>query len=169
MSVQNAIDYKASHRSAVGMPHGHSIFETSGAWENYSTPSRDMRLLIAMDTVLGFPETVQRNPQRFGIASDQTADAVSALRQQLDAELPTKRFSYTRSDGSSFELNLQDVVDRAVDLQMAYNPNDCSEIRWAAPEGSDERVPCRMRAPSHQTKRMGTYRNWFATRTRPAR
>jgi hypothetical protein len=25
------------------------------------------------------------------------------------------------------------VIDRAVDLEMAYNPNDCVELRWGAP------------------------------------
>ena len=33
------------------MPDGPAIFETTGAWEDFATPSRDLRLLIAMDVV----------------------------------------------------------------------------------------------------------------------
>jgi hypothetical protein len=67
------------------------------------------------------------------------------------------------------ELRLADVIARIKDFEMAYNPNDCVEIRWAAPEGSDERASCRTRAPAGQIRRMESYRSWFATRTRPAR
>ncbi len=49
-----------------------------------------------------------------------------------------RRFTYERSDGSSFSLSLADVLARAADLEMAYNPNDCPEARWGAPAGSEE-------------------------------
>lgn len=169
VSVNNAVEHKRTHRRNIEMPRGHAIFETTGPWENFSTPSRDMRLLIAMDTVLGFPATVQRTPERFGIAADKAGEAAAALERYLDAELPLRTFSYTRSDGSTFALTLKDVVDRAQAFEMAYNPNDCVEVRWSAPDGSDERSTCATRAPEFQHDRMAGYRDWFATRTRPAR
>jgi hypothetical protein len=43
------------------MPDGAAIFETSSAWEDFSTPSRDLRFLIAIDVVLGFPDRVVRH------------------------------------------------------------------------------------------------------------
>ena len=43
------------------------------------------------------------------------------------------RFARRRCDGSPWTLKLKDVLDRAVELEMAYNPNDCVEMRWAAP------------------------------------
>ncbi len=168
LSVQNAVDYLASRGGAIDMPSGHSIFETTGAWEDYSTPSRDMRLLIALDTVLGFPDAVKRNPARFGIAGG--ADAtVAALRTTLEASLGAHRFSYKNSAGQAVELSLKDLVVRMKALEMAYNPNDCVEIRWAAPEGSPERSTCRRHAPQHQLAKMAQYRAWFASRKRPAR
>lgn len=169
VSVQNAEDYKAGRRGAIEMPSGHSIFETTGAWENYSTPSRDMRLLIAMDTVLGFPDGVKRAPERFGVAAAEVDARVAELRAYLDRELRTKTFAYRRSDGSDQPLTVKDVVDRAEAFEMAYNPNDCVEIRWAAPEGSAERSPCRQFAPAAQRNKMAGYRSWFAERKRPAR
>ena len=169
VSVKNGEEYKASHRGAIDMPSGHSIFETSGAWENYSTPSRDMRLLIAMDTVLGFPDAVKRNPSRFGVSQAAVDKRVADLRQVLENTLKSMDFAYVKSDGSDKKLTVKDVVDRATDFEMAYNPNDCVEIRWAAAEGGDERASCNRRAPAHQQAKMVRYRPWFAERRRPPR
>jgi hypothetical protein len=49
------------------MPDGPAIFETSGAWEDFSTPSRDLRLLIAIDVVLRFPDRVARRLERYAM------------------------------------------------------------------------------------------------------
>ena len=66
ISVENG--EKTSQRARrVDMPDGAAIFETTGAWEDFSTPSRDLRLLIAIDVVLGFPERVARRPERFAM------------------------------------------------------------------------------------------------------
>jgi hypothetical protein len=40
------------------MPDGAAIFETSGAWEDFSTPSWHLRLLIAIDVFQDFPDRV---------------------------------------------------------------------------------------------------------------
>ncbi|MEE9501875.1 MAG: hypothetical protein V3V48_07350, partial [Candidatus Aminicenantaceae bacterium] len=47
------------------MPSGARIFQTSGPWEDYSTPARDMRFLIALDVLTDFPDKVMRNPEAF--------------------------------------------------------------------------------------------------------
>ena len=117
---------------------------------------------------MGFPAAVERHPARFGVAGP-VAQAVSELRTTLDALLLARTFSYVKSDGTSVTLTLKDVVGRARDFEMAYNPNDCVEIRWAAPETSPERASCKARAPQHQLAKMQQYRAWFASRKRPAR
>lgn len=169
VSVQNGEDYKQQHRKRIRMPRGHAIFETQGAWENYSTPSRDMRLLIAMDTVLGFRTSVKRNPARFGVSADKLKSTLEDLNRLLKKESEQRRVVYKRSDGSPVTLSLAEVIQRAEDFEMAYNPNDCVEVRWAAPANSDEMSTCRKRAPARQQKRMRAYRKWFAERRRPAR
>jgi hypothetical protein len=58
---------------------------------------------------------------------------------------------------------------RSRSIEIAYNPNDCPEIRWGAPEGSDELAPCARRAPDDQRQKMESYRGWFRERRRPAR
>jgi hypothetical protein len=50
---------------------------------------------------------------------------------------------------------------------MAYNPNDCVELRWAAPAGSDEASTCKRHAPAAQRAKMTAYRNWFRERHWP--
>ena len=54
-SVENGRKYQAKQTGDTAMPDGASIFETTGAWEDYSTPARDFRLLIAIDVVRDFP------------------------------------------------------------------------------------------------------------------
>ena len=68
-----------------------------------------------------------------------SAAAVKAeLQRVLASELAARKFSYPRSDGSQWTLALKDVVERAADLEMAYNPNDCVELRWGARARSEE-------------------------------
>ena len=85
----------------------------------------------------------------------------------MPRELAARKFSYTRSDGSQWTLSLKDVVDRAGDLEMAYNLNDCVELRWGAPEESDEASTCKRHAPAAQRAKMTEYRTWFRERHWP--
>ena len=97
------------------------------------------------------------------------AEVKAELENVLASELSARRFSYPRSDGSAWTLALKDVIDRAVDLEMAYNVNDCVELRWGAPDKSEEAATCRRRAPSAQRAKMTQYRAWFHERRRPPR
>jgi hypothetical protein len=152
------------------MPGGASIFETTGAWEDFATPSRDLRLLIAMDVVRGFPDRVARRPERYAMPEGKSAADVKAeLERTLASELSMRKFTYTRSDGSTWTLALKDVLDREPDLEMAYNPNDCVELRWGAPDKSEEASTCTRHAPLAQRAKMAEYRAWFHERRRPPR
>jgi hypothetical protein len=167
-SVQNGEDFmKAQGYAPIEMPRGAALFLTSGPWEDYSTPSRDMRLLISIDAVVSFPDTVAAHPDRFGIRDADRDAAVQQVRDALSAELAKRSFEYLRSDGSAWKLSLSDVVERMNALEVAYNPNDCAEIRWGAPKGSEERQTCKRRASQQQQARMLKYREWFAKRQRP--
>jgi hypothetical protein len=166
-SVQAGEDYvKKTGRAEIAMPRGPKIFETKGAWEDYSTPARDMRLLIAIEEIRRFPEKAERAPTRFALPAGQSP---SAARRELEALFEKvsreKTFAYKRSDGSSWTLTMSELIARRRGLEMAYNPNDCAEIRWAA--SGDELASCRRRAPDAQRRLMERYRTWFATRTRP--
>jgi hypothetical protein len=168
-SVENGRKFQNGGRAAE-MPEGATIFETTGAWEDFSTPSRDLRLLIAIDVVRGFPDRVARRPNRYAMPTGKGVDAVKAeLEEVLAAELSSRRFQYPRSNGTPWTLSLKDVIDRAGALEMAYNPNDCVELRWGAPDRSDEASTCTRHAPAGQRARMSEYRPWFHERRRPPR
>ena len=169
-SVENGRKYQTSGRGDAEMPDGATIFETTGAWEDFATPSRDLRLLIAMDVVRGFPERVARRPERYAMPSGKSvADVKAELESVLASELAARKFSYPRSDGSTWTLALKDVLERATDLEMAYNLNDCVELRWGAPEKSEEASTCKRHAPGVQRAKMTQYRGWFHERRRPPR
>ncbi|HTT48744.1 MAG TPA: hypothetical protein VMG39_12170 [Pseudolabrys sp.] len=168
-AVENGRKFQNSGKGDASMPDGPAIFETSGPWEDFSTPARDFRLLIAIDVVRGYPDRVARRPDRYAMPKDKSvADVKAELQGVLASELATRKFSYTRSDGSQWTLSLKDVMDRAVELEMAYNPNDCVELRWAAPDKSDEASTCRRHAPAAQRAKMTKYRTWFRERHWPA-
>ena len=169
-SVENGRKFQNSGRGDADMPDGAAIFETSGAWEDFSTPSRDLRLLIAIDVVRGFPDRVVRRPERYAMPKEKSVAEVKAeLEGVLASELSARKFSYPRSDGSTWTLALKDVIDRVADLEMAYNPNDCVELRWGAPDKSEEASTCKRQASGAQRAKMTQYRTWFHERRRPPR
>ncbi|BDV37356.1 hypothetical protein DSM21852_06090 [Methylocystis bryophila] len=167
-AVENGRKFQSSGKGEASMPDGAAIFQTNGAWEDFSTPARDLRLLIAIDVVRNYPDRVARRPERYALPFGQSGASVKGeLQRTLAAELASRKFTYTRSDGSSWTLSLKDVLDRAEELEMAYNPNDCVELRWGAPQGSAEAATCTRRAPSGQRAKMSDYRGWFRERQWP--
>jgi hypothetical protein len=167
-SVENGRKFQNGGHGDANMPTGPSIFETTGAWEDFATPARDFRLLVAIDVVRGFPDRVARRPERYAMPNGKSvADVKAELQGILASELSARKFSYTRSDGSAWTLTLKDVVDRAADLEMGYNLNDCVELRWGAPDRSDEASTCKRHAPAAQRAKMTEYRIWFHERHWP--
>jgi len=144
------------------------VFLAGGPWEDYSTPNRDLRLLIAMDEVLGFPDRVVKFPQDFDISGRKPPDEIRQnLQSLLEKKVAGLTITYTPSDGSPQELTVAEGLARKEAFEMAYNPNDCVEIRWGAPENSPERTTCRRQAPPYQRKNMEAVRKWFVQRLHP--
>jgi hypothetical protein len=169
-SVENGRKYQLSGKGDAEMPEGATIFETSGAWEDFATPARDLRLLIAIDVVRGFPDRVTRRPNRYAMPGGKSvADVKAQMESVLASELASRKFTYPRTDGSAWMLSLKDVIDRSASLEMGYNLNDCVELRWGAVERSEEAATCRRQAPAGQRAKMADYRLWFHERRRPPR
>ncbi|MCJ7582285.1 MAG: hypothetical protein MUP98_17360 [Candidatus Aminicenantes bacterium] len=171
IAIEKSEEYmKKTGNAVIPMPSGSGIFQTVGPWEDYSTPSRDMRVLIALDVLLDFPEKILRNPQVFQLSGNKTPQAVNVELVKLHNQLAQEyTISYSRSDGERQELTLAEIIDRMKALEMGYNPNDCMEIRWGAPKGSEESASCSRRAPADQIEKMLAYRRWFRDRVRPIR
>jgi hypothetical protein len=169
-SVENGRKYQLSGKGDAEMPNGATIFETNGAWEDFATPARDLRLLIAIDVVRTFPDRVARRSERYAMPQGKSVAQVKAeMESVLATELAARKFSYPRTDGSQWTLSLKDVNDRSTDLEMAYNLNDCVELRWGAKQGSEESGTCKRHAPQGQRAKMSDYRAWFHERRRPPR
>src|SRR6185312_6140603 len=73
-SVDNGEKFQKEKGGVViPMPDGAKIFETTGPWEDYATPSRDMRLLIAMNVLLGLPDRIVKHPELFRLGGRKPA------------------------------------------------------------------------------------------------
>lgn len=169
-SVANGEAYFKSHPGEIiPMPSSAAgIFLTGGQWENFSTPNRDLRLLIAIDAVLDFPDLVARSPEDFSISNFDSPEKVKKkLQSVLDDKASDLSITYNCTDGSSQKLTIGEILKRRDAFEMAYNPNDGVEIRWGAPEKSEERAKCRRHVSSGQLEKMQSFRTWFSKRLHP--
>jgi hypothetical protein len=169
-SLANGEAYFKSHPGAViPMPsNAAGIFQAGGQWENFSTPNRDLRLLIAIDAVLDFPDLIVRSPEDFNISKLGTPQQVKKkLQSILDQKASELSITYTRSNGSPQKITVGEILKRRDSFEMAYNPNDGIEIRWGAPENSDERSSCKRHTPAKQLETMRLVRVWFNKRLHP--
>jgi hypothetical protein len=169
-SVANGEAYLKSHPGTViPMPsNAAGIFLAGGQWENFSTPNRDLRLLIAMDAVLEFPDQIVSSPEDFNISGIVSPEQVrKKLQSLLEEKVSGLSISYTRTDGSEQKLTLAEIIKRRDAFEMAYNPNDGIEIRWGAAENSEERATCHRHAPLSQLQTMRSAQGWFRKRLHP--
>ena len=167
-SVDNGERYLREHPGTiVTMPEGAAIFQTTGAWEDYATPSRDFRLIIAINVLEALPSRIVAHPELY-VLGGRSPEAAKADVERLHAARSAERgVEYTRSDGSSWRLTVAAALARKRAFEIGYDPNDCVEVRWGAPDGSDELSPCRRRAPAEDRARMERYRGWFRESRRP--
>jgi len=169
-SVANGEAYYKSHPGTlVPMPSSAAgIFQAGGQWEDFSTPNRDLRLLIAIDAVIDLPDLVVRSPEDFNISKQISPDQVKKkLISTLDQKVSELSISYTRSDGSLQKLTIAEIIKRRDSFEMAYNPNDGIEIRWGAPENSEEFSTCHRHSSSKQLETLRSVRTWFHKRMHP--
>jgi hypothetical protein len=153
----------------VPMPVGPKIFETVGPWEDYATPSRDLRLLIALRVLTSLPARISEHPDLFNLGGRKPAEVRAEIEALHDKQIHERTVDYRRSDGSTFRLSVADILARRTSLEIAYNPNDCVEVRWGASEATADFATCKRHAPADQHTRMQEYRSWFHEARRPSR
>jgi hypothetical protein len=170
VSVDTGERYMNQHRgSVITMPSGAGIFEAMGPWEDYATPSRDMRLLIAIKVISALPHQILIHPELFKLNGQSPNEAKDEVEQLLQQSLSERHINYLRSDGSTWALSLADVFNRRQAFEIGYNPNDCVEVRWGAAPSSEEAQTCTRRAPPDQAAKLQQYRPWFSHTQRPSR
>lgn len=169
-SVNNGEKYVKAHPGQIIPMPGRAagVFQTGGIWEDFSTPNRDLRLLIAMDAVIDFPNKVERSPDDYKMSVLKSPEGVKKkLEEILKKKSDELSITYIRSNGVEQILTLSEILKRRDAFEMAYNPNDGAEIRWGAPEGSEERSTCKRHVPAGQLKTMQSVRVWFQKRLHP--
>ncbi len=151
-SAGNGEAYMAAHPGTVitmpGTPAG--VFQAGGLWEDYSTPNRDLRLLIAMDALLDFPARIVRSPGDYKLPAwkrpEKVREELLALSKKRAAELT---ITYTRSNGAPQTLSIAEILERRAAFEIGYNPNDGIEIRWGRrPEAKSSRAAGGGRRPA---------------------
>jgi hypothetical protein len=121
-----------------------------------------------MDAVLDFPDEIVRSPEDYKLSK---LSSLEQVKKKLEAFLARKvtelSITYTRTSGKEHILTIADILKRKEAFEMAYNPNDGIEIRWGAPENSEERSTCKRRVPAGQLEKMRQVRVWFQKRLHP--
>ena len=169
-SVGNGEAWMQAHPGAViAMPMNTSgLFQAGGLWEDYSTPNRDLRVLIAIDALLEFPARIVRSPGDYKLSKWKSAEKVKQeLEALIAAETRKRTITYTHANGAKQVLTLAEIIQRREAFEMGYNPNDGVEIRWGAAAGSEEIKSCKRRAPAAQLEQMRKLRPWFQKRLHP--
>jgi hypothetical protein len=128
-----------------------------------------MRLIIAMNVLMGLPDRVQKHPDLFVLNGKKPTELRAELEKLHARRVQERSIEYHRSDDSPFKLTVADVLARKSAFEMAYNPNDCVEVRWGASEGTPEITTCKRHSPDDQRARMTEYRPWFRDARRPSR
>jgi hypothetical protein len=121
-----------------------------------------------MDAVLDFPDLVAHSPEDFKISKSISPEQIKKkLQSLLEQKVSELSINYAHTDGSLQKLTVAEILKRKDAFEMAYNPNDGIEIRWGAPENSEERNRCHRHSPLYQLEKMSSVRTWFNKRLHP--
>lgn len=106
-----------------------NIYGTSGAWEEYSTPSRDARMKVSFkelrDEIVKYMEMFAKKDPRLDYnGSDLARDLFDVYVERAQACV----IAYERSDGTMRSLTLDEVAGRLFNL--GFDPYHCAERRW---------------------------------------
>src|SRR5262249_17494474 len=94
-SVQRGEEWVHAHPGpTIDMPEGPAIFETLGPWEDYATPSRDLRLLIAMRVLRDLPARIERHPELYLLDDLPASVARAAVEERHARAIGEKTISY---------------------------------------------------------------------------
>lgn len=165
-AVQAAVE-AGLHRQAHPRTIPQNIFTASGEWEDFSSPSRDLRLRAAFYNI-----RVELQNQVRGLrANDPMIIRRPDLKNQLIAayERVAKscNVTYVNSASQPVLLTFEDVMARLVHL--SFDPYHCPERRWGATSQA-ELATCRDDATKVSWYRQTAFirnhldRNWAAPR-----
>lgn len=108
-----------------------NIYGSSGEWESYSTPGRDVTLkmlfLLLKSSSSDFVTKWRENDDEIDYSGNNLPQDLLEVYEQQSQSC---QFSYTNSDGETIPLNLETARSRL--FLMSFSPYDCLERRWGA-------------------------------------
>jgi len=117
-----------------------NIYQADGRWEIWSSPSSDV------DRKMKYHYTIERLEQMLNeFGNDKIYDfSRFTSRQELARSLierkkqlfEIEKITYKNSQGREISLNLLDIEKRL--FYLSFDPNHSPELRWGAPENSEE-------------------------------
>jgi hypothetical protein len=143
VSVREATENKQMHTKAHPTSLPGNIYGTSGAWEAFSTPSRDARLKSFVreirQSVLKHSQWLEQRPELIEYrVSHSLAQVYSGslsgknlkgdMQKILDYWKRKCATSYTDSNGSKTNINMKTVLARI--YKLSFDPYHCPELRW---------------------------------------
>jgi hypothetical protein len=132
------------------MPDGAVIFETSGAWPDFSTLSRISVCLIAIDF------KIFQIGSRGGRTARRCRRTRASWTSKMNCEMSSHRslrYGKSRipaSTAPAWALALKYSSIARPNFEMSYNTNDWSRLWWGAPAKTDEGSTCKRHASSAQ-------------------
>lgn len=133
---------------AHAIPIPSNIYDAVGDWENFSSPSRDLRLRISM---LNIPEKVRyyidlwdEDPSQLDTGCGSGRELGAALLELKERLFRNLSFQYTNSLGQPVVRTLQDVEGSL--FLLSFDPNHAPELRWGeSPADATGESPLRER------------------------
>ena len=125
-----------------------NIFQAFGRWETWSSPSSDVDrrnkyfyLADWLEYAIRLYGLIPSFVDLTGLeeyAIDSQSDLARALVAEKNRIFAERSMEYTNSKGEQVPLTLLEIEERLYDL--SFDPNHPPELRWGAPEGSEERA-----------------------------
>ncbi len=138
--VQDSWKYVLTH-GAITLPDTANIYQASGAWEEWSSPSSDCdRKTAYLMGVEEIERLVKEYPRQLDLRGlgpvTNRNELIDAILVEYKKVFDEKGITYTSSNNKSVRLSLREIVRRLPNL--SFDPNHAPELRWGADPHSEE-------------------------------
>lgn len=117
-----------------------NIYQANGRWETWSSPSSDIDrrnkyhyiLTTLEDAIDDFPSS-----ERYVYDTGNKVELIQEIHSRKNSLFNEAGINYVSSNGNVYHLSLSEIEKRLYNL--SFDPNHAPELRWGAPENSQER------------------------------
>ena len=147
------LGWQVGRERAIPVPP--NVYDAVGDWENYSSPSRDLRLRLSMlnipEQVRNYIQLLRDDPTQLATEYGSERELGLALLEQKERLFRELTFQYIDSLGQPVTLTLYDVETSL--FRLSFDPNHVPELRWGAVVSGASRLHERHRAGYEEQQR----------------